>query len=81
MVVKAIDEPLKLPPSLANIDDPLASVTLHNPPTTAPSSSATQPATTQPATSQPATPATAPAAAATQPVALSAPGGGKEGAR
>jgi multidrug efflux system membrane fusion protein len=76
MVVKAIDEPLALPPSLANINDPLAAVTLHNPP------AATAPSTTQPATSQPAAPATAPATApaATQPVALSGTSR-KEGAR
>src|SRR4051812_5255876 len=37
MVVKAIEEPIRLPPGLANLDDPLAAVTLHTQPSTAPS--------------------------------------------
>src|SRR3954453_6609774 len=49
MVVKAIEEPLNLPPSLANIDDPLAAVTLHTRP-----SPTTGPATPLPAATQPA---------------------------
>jgi RND family efflux transporter MFP subunit len=71
MVVTTIDEPIRLPPALENIDDPLAAVTLHTRPATAPAS-ATQPA--------PATAPTAPPPPSTQADAPPA-AAGKEGAR